>query len=317
MPRPFRFGLTLFPVMSDRDEWTEAVKEAADAGISTITISDHFGSSGGIWSSLMAAHEAAPDLRLGTLVLTNDFWNPSILARETITADVLSDGKLELGVGAGWAEEDYRATGIERGPARDRIERLDEALTIHSQAFAGERVHLSGKYYDVDGGAPWPRPVQSHIPLLVGGGGKRILQLAAQRADIVSIHRDLQRGIAESWAPEYGDRGGFPDAVSERVHWIKEAAGARFDELELHALLLKIAVTDDRAGVAAELGGPNGLTADQVLASPHYLIGSVEQMIEDLIDRRERWGISYWTVVGGNALGPFQPVIDRLAEVSV
>jgi len=315
MTRSFRFGLTLFPVMGDRRAWTDSVKEAADAGFSIVTVSDHFGSSGGIWSSLVAAHDAAPDLRVGTLVLTNDFWNPSILAREAITADVLTDGALELGLGAGWAVEDYRATGIERGPAGERIERLDEALTILEQAFSGEHVRLSGAHHDVDGGAPWPGPVQEHIPILVGGGGKRILQLAARRADIVSIHRNLQRGIAESWQPEYADRGGFPDAVLERVSWIQEAAGERFEQLELHALILKVVVTDRRESEAAEIGRPNGLTAEQVLTSPHYLVGTIDQMVEDLLDRRERWGITYWTVVGGNDLTPVARVVEQLAGV--
>jgi probable F420-dependent oxidoreductase len=315
MTHSFRFGLTLFPVMSRRAEWADAVKEAASNGFSVVTVSDHFGSSGGIWSALVAAHDAAPELRLGTLVLTNDFWNPSVLAREAISTDVLTDGKLELGLGAGWAVEDYRATGIERGRAGDRIDRLDESLTIISQALAGEPVRFVGSHFDVDGGGEgWPRPLQSKVPLLVGGGGKRILQLAARRADIVSIHRNLQRGIAESWEPEYGDRGGFPDAVSERVSWVKEAAGDRFDELELHALLLKVVVTEQREKTAEELGRPNGLTVEQVLASPHYLVGTVDQMVEDLLDRRERWGITYWTVVGGNELPPFARVVARLAE---
>jgi probable F420-dependent oxidoreductase len=312
MSRPFRFGRTLFSAVESRGPWLDDVRRAEQAGISIITISDHFRSSGGIFSALQAAYEAAPSVRIGTLVLNNDFWSPPLLAREAITADVMSGGAFELGIGAGWDEPDYRAMGIERGPAGERIERLAEAIQILRLAFGGEPVRFSGRHYSVDGGEPWPRPVQPRIPLVVGGGSPRVLSLAAKTADIVSIHRNLDRGVAGSWDKERGETGEFADVVSERVSWVREAAGPRFADLELHAIILNAVFTRDRMAAATELGKANGLPPEAVLASPHYLIGEPEQMAEDLTRRRERWGISYWTLVRGD-VSEYGKVIARLS----
>ena len=311
MTRPFRFGRTLFSAVASRGPWLDDVRQAEQAGFSIITISDHFRSSGGIFSALQAAYEAAPRLRIGTLVLNNDFWYPSLLAREAITADVMSGGAFELGIGAGWDEPDYRAMGIERRSAGERIERLAEAIQILRLAFAGEPVRFTGRHYSVDGGEPWPRPAQPRIPIVVGGGSPRVLRLAAKVADIVSIHRNLERGVAGSWDKEKGETGEFADAVSERAAWVREAAGERFPQLELHAIVLNAVFTKDRLGAAAELGRANGLPAEAVLASPHYLVGEPEQMAEDLLRRRERWGISYWTLVRGD-VAKFGKVVAQL-----
>ncbi|MEA2682312.1 MAG: hypothetical protein QOK05_640 [Chloroflexota bacterium] len=302
----------MFPVKPTRQEWIDDVRQAEAAGFDTVTVTDHFRSSGGVFGSLIAAYDAAPSLRIGTAVLNNDFWLPSLLAREVITADVLSDGHMELGLGAGWDEPDYLAMGLERQPIGDRISKLEEAIQILRMAFAGEPVKFQGTYYNVDGGAPWPRPVQERLPLLIGGGGKRILELAARSADIVSIHRVLQAGVAASWVADAGEHGEHPDAMSERVSWVRAAAGDRFDSLQLHAILLKAVVTDRREEVALEVGPP-GFSAEAVLASPHFLIGSVDQMVSDLVERRERYGISYWTLVYGNDVNAFAPVVQRLA----
>jgi probable F420-dependent oxidoreductase len=311
--RPFRFGNTLFPVMSSRDEWRDQVRRAEQAGISIITLSDHFRSSGGIFSAAQAVYETAPSMRVGTLVLNNDFWPPSLLAREVITTDVLTNGAFELGIGAGWDEPDYLAIGLERRPPAERVERLAESIQILRQAFAGEPVQLRGRHYTVDGGAAWPKPVQARIPIVIGGGSPRILALAGAQADIVSIHRNLQRGVAGSWEREKAGKSEFADAVTERVHWVRDAAGARFHDIELNAIVLKTIFTDRRADAAAELGRANGLSAEQVLASPHYLVGEPAQMAEDLIRRRERWGISYWTLVGGGEVASFGKVVAQLS----
>jgi len=311
--RPFRFGVTLYPVMDSRAEWLDRVRRVEASGFSIVTVTDHFHNSGGVWSSLVAAYDAAPSLRVGTLVLNNDFWNPSILAREAITTDVLTNGSLELGVGAGWDDPDYAAAGIEKRPPGIRIERLGEALRILRLALSGEPVHLDGAHYRVDGGEPWPRPAQRRVPLVVGGGGRRVLRLAAREADVVSVHRNLEHGVAASWVEERrGDRR-LDAGVSERIAWIREAAGERFPELELHALILKVAITEDRESAAAELGRSNGLSAEDVLASPHYLVGTVDGIAGELRERRERWGISYWTLAGGQDPELLAPVVERLA----
>ncbi len=312
--RTFRFGATLFPVMSTGREWTDLVKRVEALGFGVVTVIDHFGTSGGLFSPLLAAHQAAPELRVGTLVANGDAWNPALLAREIVTLDALTDGKVELGIGAGWSEEDYRALGTTRAPTLERIARLGEAILVLRQFFGGGPVKHDGVHYSIETG-PLPKPAQTHIPLLIGGGGRRILELAGREADIVSLHRDLQRGSAASWERE-GAQTAERDPVAQRVRWVQDAAGERFGELELHALLQKVIVTDRRRDVAADIGKTNGFSADDVLASPHFLVGTVDQMVADLVERRSRWGISYWTLVGGEAIEAFAPVVQRLAGQS-
>jgi probable F420-dependent oxidoreductase len=314
--RPFRFGVTLQPVVAGRSAWTDAVETAEQSGFSTVTVMDHF-RSGGIWSALVAAHDAAPSLRVGTLVLNNDLLHPLVLAREAVTTDVLTDGALELGIGAGWDLDDYRALGLRREPASTRIARLAESLAILRPACAGESPSFSGSHYTVAGPEGWPATAQPRIPLLVGGGGRGVLELAAHTADIVSISRNLQRGMAGSWRRSAAGPDGGPGRMDERLAWVRDAAGERFAALELHAIVGRAIVTRDRAAGAAAAGRSLGVTADEVLASPHFLVGTVEQMAEDLERRRERWGIGYWTLSsgntpGGNDMRQFAAVVEGL-----
>jgi probable F420-dependent oxidoreductase len=308
--KPFRFGATVAAAGSRR-EWSDTVRAVEASGFSALTVMDHFTSSG-IWGPLVAAHAVAPSLRLGTIVLNGDLWNPAIVAREAATVDRLTDGSLELGLGAGWDPRDYAAAGLERAPAATRIERLAEAVRILRTVFAGEPLKLSGTYYDVDGGAPWPRPAQDRLPILLGGGARPVLELAAREADIVSVHRNLDRGLAASWSADLDETRRFSTAVDERIGWVRAAAGARFESLELHAIILKAVVTSDRDAAAAAIADTHTLPAEAILASPHYALGTVEQIADDLVARRERWGISYWTLVAGNDLSAFARVADRL-----
>jgi probable F420-dependent oxidoreductase len=298
--RPFRFGVTLYPVSTGTPGWVDAVRQAEEDGFDVVTVMDHF-HSGGIWSALVSAHHAAPSLRVGTVVVNTDFWHPALLAREAITADELTGGRLELGLGAGWDLEDYRTLGWERRPAGERIERLAETLEILGQAFAGTPIEFSGKHFTVKAAGPWPRPRQERIPILVGGGGRGILGLAGRKASIVSISRNFQHGAPASWRePDGTDPGADP--TSARVGWVADAAGERFGALELHTMVVKL-VRGRRAEASAQLAAAYGLSPAQVLASPHFLVGSVEEMASDLLERRARWGISYWGLSGGNAPG--------------
>jgi probable F420-dependent oxidoreductase len=307
MTRPLRFGVTLYPT-GTASEWADAVRRAEELGYDVVTVMDHF-RSGGLWAAIVAAHHAAPSLRVGTLVLNTDFWHPALLAREAITADALTGGRLELGLGAGWDLDDYRTLARARPPVGERIERLGETLEILGLAFAGERVRFHGAHFTVDATEDWPRPAQRPVPVLVGGGGRAILELAARRASIVSVSRNFQRGAAASWRPGDGD------PATRRVEWIREAAGERFDELELHTSLVKVVRTRDRAGAAADVGRSYGLSAEQVLRSPHFLLGEPAEMVDDLLERRERLGISYLTLSGGDA--PGGNAIESLREVII
>jgi alkanesulfonate monooxygenase SsuD/methylene tetrahydromethanopterin reductase-like flavin-dependent oxidoreductase (luciferase family) len=158
------------------------------------------------------------------------------------------------------------------------------------------------------------RSARERVPIVVGGGSRPVLELAGRLADVVSLHRNLQKGAPESWRSEVSEGGGPPpERLAERVDWVRAAAGERFEELELHALLQGLVVTTDRRAAAAELGQANGLDADAVLASPHYLVGTIDEMVADLVERRERWGISYWTLVGPASIDTFAPVVAKLA----
>jgi probable F420-dependent oxidoreductase len=309
--KPFRFGVTLYPT-STGAVWKDTVRLAEDAGYGVVTVMDHF-RSGGLWAALAAAHEAAPSLRVGTLVLNTDFWHPALLAREAITTDALTDGCLELGLGAGWDDADYSTLGWTRRPIGERIDRLAETLDVLELAFAGTRVRYGGEHFTVEATEDWPQAAQQPIPVLVGGGGRRILALAARRAAIVSVSRNFQHGAAASW--QQGDG----DPTAKRVEWIREAAGERFDELELHTTLVKVVETRNRDDAVADLARAYDLRSQQVLDSPHFLVGTPAEMAQDLLDRRERLGISYVTLSGGNApngneLSSLREVIARITN---
>jgi probable F420-dependent oxidoreductase len=311
--KPFRFGVTLFPTTSSRRAWTDSAKRVVALGYSALTVTDHFGNAGGPWSALVAAHDAAPSLRLGTLMLNNDLWNPAVLAREAITADVMTEGQLEIGLGAGWDEPDYRSAGLVRAPASVRIARLAETIEILRQAWSGQVVKYSGAHYDVAAKSAWPKPMQTRLPLVIGGGGRRILELAAKNADTVSVHRNLDGGVAASWREGLGATAPQADVVSQRIEWIRAAAGERFAALELHAIILRATVTEKRLEIAGDLARPLGLRAEDLLGSPHFLIGTVDEMVADLLERRRRWGFSYWTIVPAGDVEPFAQVVSRLS----
>jgi probable F420-dependent oxidoreductase len=309
--RAFRFGATMQP-LTDRRSWEAQAREIQQLGFSVLTVQDHFGASGGIWGSLVAAHQAAPRLRLGTLVLNSDMVGPVVAAREAITTDIVTDGRFEFGVGAGWLEADYEATGTSRLSASTRVAKLEEWVQVATQALDAKAVQFTGKHFEVHAPRPLLRPVQPKIPLVIGGGSQRVLQIAGRYADTVSIHRNLERGTAASWAHEIGDHGRFPDAVSERINWVRSTSKERFAEIELHALILKVIVTNDRAGAAQQWADAQNLPVGYVRASPHFLFGTTQQIADDLRARRDHWGISYWTVAPGNDLSKFGPVVSTL-----
>lgn len=311
--KPFRFGATCAQ-LTDRAGWQRTARQVADTGYDVLTVVDHIGSPG-IWSALVSAHDAAPALRVGTLVLNNDLWNPAVLAREAATTDLLTDHSLEIGIGAGWNAGDYTGAGITRHGPGTRVDRLGETLRVLDAALSGRPVDHAGEHYRIDSaGTPWRPADLPHIPLLVGGGSRRVLQLAARHADIVSVHRNMEHGsAAKSWQAETGDQGPHLDAMAKKVAWITEAAGPRLPALTLHALILKLVVTDRRDEAIDRLARAQNLPPDHLRSSPHFLVGTAAQITDDLRRRRERWGISYWTLAPGNDITAFAPVVAALA----
>lgn len=257
----------------------------------------------------MAAADATTSLRVGALVMCTDFTHPVVLAKEAATIDVLSGGRFELGLGAGWMTTDYAQTGIEFDRAGTRIDRMSESLTIIDRLWSDESCTFEGNHFTIANLDGRPKPLQRpRPPILVGGGGKRVLSFAARAADIVGLNVDLRRGVIDADAgPNATD-----EATAEKISWIRAAAGERFRQIELHVRVHLVIVTNDRWGMASALGPAFGLSPDEALRSPHALAGSVEQIADDLIERRDRWGISY-IGVGADSLHALAPVVAKLA----
>jgi len=277
-------------------------------GYSTLTIPDHFGDQLGPIAALMSAADATSRLRVGALVFDNDYRHPIVLAKEAATLDRLSGGRTDFGLGAGWLASDYEETGIPYDPPGMRIERMTEALTIIKAFFAGGTVSFTGKHYTIRGVDALPSPVQQpHPPIVLGGGGRRMLRLAAREADIISINYNLSEGRVNAELM----RTGLAQATAEKLAWIKEAAGDRLSQIELGVTIFVANVTDDRDVVAGAMAAGLGAEPKDVLDMPHFLIGTIEQIVEDLVARRERYGISY-VVVPGEAAESLAPVVERL-----
>ena len=306
-PRPFRFAVEEHRAAT-ASEWVERARRIESLGYSTLYLPDHFGDQLSPLAGLMAAADATTSLRVGSLVFDNDYRHPVVLAKEAATLDLLSGGRLDFGLGAGWRASDYEQTGIPFDPPGTRIDRMAEALAIIKGFFAGGSVSFAGKHYRISGVQASPAPVQKpHPPILLGGGGRRMLSLAAREADIVSINYKLTEGRINSKLV----RTGMPGATDQKLAWIKEAAGDRFAKIELCATVFTFSVTDDREGVAAAFASRLGSEPREILEMPHFLIGTIEQMIEDLQARRERYGISY-VVVPDTAFESLAPVVARL-----
>jgi probable F420-dependent oxidoreductase len=315
MPRPFRFAV-INETMLPASDWIAHVRRIEELGYASFLIRDHFapdffGPQLAPFSALSAAAIATTRLRVGTMVLDNDYRHPVILAKEAATLDMLSGGRLELGIGAGWLRSEYQQAGIPYERAGTRIDRMDESLTILKGLFSGEPVHYQGEHYTIDGLAGYPLPAQRpHPPILIGGGKRRVLTLAGREADIVGI---LTSSVA-SGTVEDGVDERLPEAVEQKIGWIREGAGARFADIEL-SLIPSVHFTDNRRERAAQLiserGWPN-VTVDDVLSMPSFLIGTRDEIIEDILLRRDRYGFSYY-VISDSMLEAFAPVVAELA----
>jgi len=305
--RPFRFGIIVgrqpgrlqevLPPATLRD----LGRELEDCGFSTLVVPDHLSNQYAPFGLLHHVAAATTTLRLGTLVICNDLRHPAVLAKEAATLDVLSEGRLELGIGAGWQLSDYETTGIPFDRPGVRIDRLAEAVAALRVMFEDGPATFSGRHYTLSGVEAEPKPVQRpHPPLFLGGGGRRMLSLAAREADIVGIvvSLDSPGAAADLLLP----------AVEEKVGWVRDAAGDRFDLLELSIFPFLVGRDPvEVASMAAQQG-----SAEDVLASPFVLAGDTDQMVDTLLERRDRLGISYVTVRLEH-LPLLRAVVDRLA----
>lgn len=306
MTRAFRFGVSVRRA-KDGPDWREKARRAEALGYSVFLVPDHLSDILPPWVALTVAAEAAPTMRVGTFVLNNDLRHPALVAREAAALDLLSEGRVEVGLGAGHMEAEYEQIGLRFEPNSVRVERLGEAVAIVKRLLAGEEVTFSGDHYRLRDHSVSPRPVQTpRPPLLLGGNSRSLLELAGREADIVSF-----LGFSHRQGGRTFDMDAFgADGTDERIRVVREAAGSRFDDLELNAVVQRVVVTDDARSAAAELVKDAELSVDEVLASPYLLVGSVDAIADGLRARHERHGFTYWVVPEG-VMDAFAPVIAR------
>ncbi len=304
---PLRFACEIHEPFPGRS-WADTFREVEALGYSTVFLPDHLHEGPGPIAGMAAAATVTTELIVGALVLACDFRHPAFLARELATIDHLAEGRLEVGLGAGWRAADYAQAGISMDRPGVRVDRLIEHAAVLRGLWADEPHTFDGEHYALDALDGTPKPYTPGGPkLLVGGGAPRVLRFAGATADIVGVNASIHSGEIDTAAA----RDGLAERIDEKVAWVREGAGDRFDDLELNAWLAIAEVTDDARGLAELVAPGFGATADEVLASPLALIGSPGDIAERLAERRERWGYSYHVVPGDKA-HDLAPIVAQL-----
>ena len=311
-PRPFKF-LAAFQAIVDGPGLTETARRAEAMGYASLVIPDHLIEQLSPIVAMTVIADATTTLRIGTFVLNNDLRHPAVLAQDLASLDVVSGGRLDIGIGAGWNQPEYEAIGVPFEPVGRRVARLEEAVAVLKGCFADGAFWFRGDHYTITDHDGQPKPVQRpHPPLLIGGGGRRTLSLAGREADIVGLAPRILPG------PRSDPRSLTVAATAEKLGWVREAAGDRYADLELNVYpsTWPITVTDDVRAEARRvidhLRSRTGieLTEDEVLESPHLFIGSIDGLVEKFVALRERFGIS--SIMVGE-LDELAPVVERLA----
>jgi probable F420-dependent oxidoreductase len=312
-PRRFRFGVSVGPTLSGAD-WRSQAQRAEALGFDTLLLPDHLDDTFPPLVAAAAAAEATQRLHVGSFVANNDFRHPILLAREAATLGLLSDGRFELGVGAGHMRSEYEQAGIGFDPAAVRVARLAESIRILRGLLAGEEVTFHGAHYQVTGHRAAPVP-PSPVPLLVGGNGRQLLAVAAEQADIVGFTGFSPDPSGAGVRLSHFGAGGLEDRIAQ----VRQRAGSRFGSLELNVLIQRVIVTDDRRAAAEGLRRLiPAMSVDEILDSPFLLIGAYDEMAQALRERRDRFGVSYWVVFAerpgsDQTLDTLAPVIERLS----
>ena len=302
---PFRFAVhsAVAPTMA---AWRDRARAAEGLGYSALYLTDHFDAQFGPLVAATVAAEATTTLNVGTLVLNNDLRNPVVLAKEIATLGLAAEERIEVGLGAGWLRTDYEESGIDYDAAGVRVGRLAESLTLMKALWSQDEVTFEGAHYRVRGARCEPRP-SSPPRIIVGGGGKRVLTVAAEQADIVGVNTSLASG----------EKGGDMASQASFAHydrcleWVRAAAGDRFDSLELQIAAFAVNVVGSRRA-AARTASMLGFPGEEALDLPIVLLGTEDELCERLLERREKWGFSN-IVVPGESMEVFAPVVARLA----
>lgn len=310
---PFRFGI-LAETMESASHWRKNAQITEELGYCSLLIRDHFnpdfeGNTYAPIAALSAAALSTTTLRVGTLVLDNDFRHPIVMAKELATLDVMSQGRVEVGLGAGWLQSEYEQMGIPFDAPQIRVDRLEEAITIYKQFFAGDCFSFKGQHYQIENLKPFPISEQRpHPTLLIGAGKKRMCQLAGREANIVGLMSVNTRDGTVFAEPHLL----LPETLEQKLAWVREGAGARFNEIEF-SIVASVYATDDRESIAREIIERNGwqLSPEDVLTMPTRLIGTVDEIIQQIQRQREQFGISYY-VLADKYREIFAPVANEL-----
>ncbi len=318
MSTPFRFAIQSATADSGHT-WRELARRAEGSGYSTLFVADHYVDSASNGGQVLAAVPAiataaavTDTLRVGARVLCIDYHHPVVLAKQAATLDLLSDGRFDLGLGAGWVGSEYEAMGVVMDGPSERIARLADTVDFMRRFFAGETLEPGSSGVQSSGFKGQPLPVQpGGPPIMIGGGARKVLTLAGRVADIVSFNFDNRAGVVGPASVQSA----AASVMEQRIGWVREGAGDRFDQIELEVGAYFTVVTPDTASgsaTAEKMGGMFGMTGDDMAAHPNALIGTVDEICDRLIERRERFGISFVTV-GDRLLDAFAPIVARLA----
>ncbi len=322
MTRPFRFAIQAFSSPTKR-EWVDLARKVEDSGFSTLHVADHYLGPGSriegtghrvqamaLIPALTAAAMATNTLRIGSRMACTSYHLPTILTKEMATIDVLSEGRLEIGLGAGWLVNEYEGMGIPFESAGRRIQLMRETAEFMLMAYGSDaEVDYHGEFIDSSGYVAVPRPVQApHPPLMIGGGAPKVLGIAGALADIASVNFNNSSGVVGAGSISSSTE----DETRKKVQWIKDGAGDRFDQIELETATYFISI-DGRSEITADaVSKRTGLEMADLKRFPHAAVGSVDEICDELIRRREEYGFSYITV-GDAHLDAYLPIVERLA----
>ena len=315
----FRFSWQAFEAESAKD-WQEKAKKAEDSGFSAFHLADHYLGPGPALDAashpvqniaavpaIMAAASATNSIKVGCRVFCTSYRPAGVLAKEAMTIDFLTEGRLELGLGAGWVTSEYEALGIPFDPPGKRITRLEETIAVVKAHMKGEDLNFNGDQVKASGYQGLPASPSGKVPLMIGGGAPRILGIAGREADIVSINYNNSSGhLAGSRETDTAE------ATLKKIEWIKEGAGNRFDDIELEIGAYLTIVTDNQIETAKSFTDMLGMSVEEVLSFPHALIGSVDYICEELEKRRELFGITYISFPDSAAESAI-PIVEKLS----
>jgi len=321
MSHPFRFGLQAYAPESGK-QWRELARKAESTGFSSFHLADHIIGPGPALAAtghpvqtvaaipaMAVAAEATSTIKVGCRVLCVDYRNPVMLAKEVATLDFFSEGRLELGLGAGWLQGEYEAVGIPFDRAGVRLDRFEEVIGLLRASFAEGELNIDSTHVHAVGFEAVPKPfTKSGPPIMIGGGAQRILTIAGREADIVSLNFNNSSGKLGA----EGIGSSTAEHTDQKIQWIRNGAGERFDQIEIEIAAYFTVVTPDGAGTRAKMAPMFGMTPEVFAEHPNVLIGSVDEICDRIVERRERFGISY-TSFGASVMDSVIPVVERLS----